>query len=249
MAQTHALYRFYGSGGTLLYIGITNSIPTRLKQHHRDKEWWLGVSEIRVEHYPTREAVEEAERRAIIAEKPLYNDVHNAAGKVWRMPGAHLAPVVNSEILLVCMGCRNAITEDWEGGLVHIRHAEVHSAQSHRQGRKQAPSDEQDILHSMHLELTDSAGLDFVLAPVACWQVHCRGCNPHMNEQGEVCGGCYAIDAMEIHTWRQLVQWTSHLTDKAWLEVTDWFDMLSALSHGIADDRFVIAADHLAEVR
>lgn len=79
MTQTHALYRFFGAGGTLLYIGITNSIPTRLKAHNRDKPWWLGVSRIEVEHYPSRQAVLEAERRAIIAEKPLYNQQHNRA--------------------------------------------------------------------------------------------------------------------------------------------------------------------------
>lgn len=75
--EPHALYRFYGAGGTLLYIGITNSIPVRLKRHSEDKPWWLGVTRIMVEHYPDRLAVLEAERRAIIAEKPLYNEVHN----------------------------------------------------------------------------------------------------------------------------------------------------------------------------
>lgn len=75
--EPHALYRFYGAGGTLLYIGITNEIPRRLKDHSRDKPWWLGVTSIKVEHYPNRQSVLEAERRAIIAERPLYNDQHN----------------------------------------------------------------------------------------------------------------------------------------------------------------------------
>lgn len=78
--QPHALYRFYGAGGTLLYIGITNSLPRRLTQHNERKAWWLGVSDVKVEHYPSREAVLEAEKRAIIAEKPLYNDKHNRDG-------------------------------------------------------------------------------------------------------------------------------------------------------------------------
>jgi GIY-YIG catalytic domain. len=75
--EPHALYRFYGAGGTLLYIGITNEIPRRLKDHSRNKPWWLGVTNIKVEHYPNRQSVLEAERRAIIAERPLYNDQHN----------------------------------------------------------------------------------------------------------------------------------------------------------------------------
>ena len=78
--QTHALYRFYGAGGTLLYIGITNALPRRLGQHHDDKPWWLGVAEVKVEHYPNRKAVLAAEKQAIIAEKPLYNDKHNGGG-------------------------------------------------------------------------------------------------------------------------------------------------------------------------
>lgn len=75
--EPHALYRFYGAGGTLLYIGITNSIPVRLKAHDKGKPWWTGVTNITVEHYPDRRAVLEAERRAIVTERPLYNGTHN----------------------------------------------------------------------------------------------------------------------------------------------------------------------------
>ncbi len=78
-SEPHALYRFYGAGGTLLYIGITNSIPVRLKAHNKDKQWWLGVTNITIEHYPDRRAVLEAERRAIATEHPLYNGTHNPA--------------------------------------------------------------------------------------------------------------------------------------------------------------------------
>lgn len=82
--QTFALYRFYGSGGTLLYIGVTGSLPRRLGQHNEDKNWWAGVARVEVEHYPSRTAVLEAEKRAIVAEKPLYNGTHNDAGSRWK---------------------------------------------------------------------------------------------------------------------------------------------------------------------
>lgn len=75
--RPHALYRFYGAGGTLLYIGITADLPTRLTNHRDDKAWWLGVTNVTVEHYPDRTSVLEAERRAIVAERPLYNQQHN----------------------------------------------------------------------------------------------------------------------------------------------------------------------------
>lgn len=77
--QTFALYRFHGAGGTLLYIGVTGYLPRRLTQHNGEKEWWSGVARIEVEHYPTREAVLAAERRAIVEEQPLYNERHNPA--------------------------------------------------------------------------------------------------------------------------------------------------------------------------
>lgn len=80
-SRPHALYRFYGAGGTLLYIGITADLPTRLHDHRDDKPWWLGVTNVTVEHYSSRDAVLEAERRAIIAERPLYNSQHNGAAK------------------------------------------------------------------------------------------------------------------------------------------------------------------------
>lgn len=76
-SRPHALYRFYGAGGTLLYIGITADLPTRFHDHRGDKNWWLGVTNVTVEHYPDRPTVLEAERRAIIAERPLYNSQHN----------------------------------------------------------------------------------------------------------------------------------------------------------------------------
>lgn len=239
MTQPHALYRFFGSGGTLLYIGITNSIPRRLMQHGGDKDWWTGVANVAVEHYPTREAVLEAERRAIIAEKPLYNDKHNAAGKAWQTTDAGTAAARCSDFLLICQGCRSSITEDWIEGLLHIPHAEIRAAQKEWRAWNKPQSEGGTML--------DFGA--FHVPRAASWQVHCGMCNPHRDdESGDYCDGCYAIGTTEIQTWRQLVTWTSHLSDKAWLETTDWFDMLGALSRSSADDRFVLASDYLAEV-
>ena len=75
----HFLYRFYDRTDTLLYIGITNDPKTRFKWHRKNQPWWPDVDErkTRVAFYPTREAVLDAERKAIVAENPLYNDQHN----------------------------------------------------------------------------------------------------------------------------------------------------------------------------
>lgn len=77
MTSTTALYRFYGAGDELLYIGITNSIPRRLDQHSDSKPWYTEARRITVEHHPTRGDALAAEMAAIKAERPKYNIQHN----------------------------------------------------------------------------------------------------------------------------------------------------------------------------
>jgi hypothetical protein len=59
--------------GRLLYVGISQRATRRFDEHGREKPWWNDVEQITVEHFPTREAVEVAERRAIRSESPLHN--------------------------------------------------------------------------------------------------------------------------------------------------------------------------------
>lgn len=73
----HTLYRFYDAADQLLYIGITANTATRWTQHSWSKSWWPQVAKATVEHFDSREAIEEAEVAAIKAEKPLHNIVHN----------------------------------------------------------------------------------------------------------------------------------------------------------------------------
>lgn len=75
--RPHALYRFFDPTGALLYIGITAALPTRLARHRDEKPWWCDVADIKVQHFPTRQAVLEAERKAIVAERPRHNKQHN----------------------------------------------------------------------------------------------------------------------------------------------------------------------------
>lgn len=69
----HVLYRFYDENGTLLYVGITNSINTRFKAHVVDKSWWPEVADCRIAFYPDRAALARAEGDAIKYEHPCYN--------------------------------------------------------------------------------------------------------------------------------------------------------------------------------
>lgn len=73
----HALYRFFNADGGLLYIGISVNPSTRFRRHKGEQPWWLEVTQITIERYPARSEVLAAEKRAIEAEHPLYNVVHN----------------------------------------------------------------------------------------------------------------------------------------------------------------------------
>lgn len=225
--QTHALYRFYGAGGTLLYIGITNHLPRRLGQHHDEKAWWHGVSEVKVEHYPSREAVLEAERRAIIAEKPLYNDKHNQAGR-WPTGTAPAAP--SSQLTPICMGCELPIPAG--DGTLHIVMAEVQKVQ-----RAELESAERNSGRAEDIWEFIERG-----PHPARWLVHCDDCNPHAtwSEDGyDPCSGCYSIGLDRCRTWAQLAYWTWHLSGKTWFASTNWNGMLGAIAQADTGAPFV----------
>lgn len=71
-----ALYRLYDANEQLLYVGITNDPPSRMVQHAGDKTWWPQVAQHSIEWLDSREAALDAERSAIITERPRYNHTH-----------------------------------------------------------------------------------------------------------------------------------------------------------------------------
>lgn len=75
-----SLYRVYtnpGNGWCLLYVGISDNWPRRVKEHMRDKAWWVDIERIDLEAWCCKRHALAAERRAIETEQPLYNVVHN----------------------------------------------------------------------------------------------------------------------------------------------------------------------------
>jgi predicted GIY-YIG superfamily endonuclease len=68
-----ALYRVYGDGDLLLYIGISNNFGHRWQQHASVQPWWGEKRRLTVEWLASRPEAEEAEPAAIKAEKPKYN--------------------------------------------------------------------------------------------------------------------------------------------------------------------------------
>lgn len=73
------LYRAYGPENQLLYVGISGNWSERLHSHEKTSEWIERADWVKLERYATREAVEIAERQAIVTEAPLFNKIHNLA--------------------------------------------------------------------------------------------------------------------------------------------------------------------------
>jgi predicted GIY-YIG superfamily endonuclease len=76
--QPQWLYRLFDSEGRLIYIGVSDSVWRRVKEHERDQAWGPDIAQVRRQRYPGRAAVLAAEKRAIQIEKPVHNIVHNA---------------------------------------------------------------------------------------------------------------------------------------------------------------------------
>lgn len=71
------LYRLRDHAGNLLYVGIAGNPGRRFEQHAGDKPWWGDVTTVTLEHYTDRATALEAERRTILAERPIHNVIHN----------------------------------------------------------------------------------------------------------------------------------------------------------------------------
>lgn len=67
------LYRLFGAGGVLLYIGISRRVGGRLANHERTADWWPEVRTLTFETYPTWDEARDAEDIAIADENPLHN--------------------------------------------------------------------------------------------------------------------------------------------------------------------------------
>ena len=71
------LYRCFDKQGALLYIGQSLSFFSRLEQHRQDSPWYNVVASVTIARFHTKAAAIEAEKKAIKAERPLHNKIHN----------------------------------------------------------------------------------------------------------------------------------------------------------------------------
>lgn len=74
--EQHVLYRFFDDAGTLLYVGITNSPRSRLRDHRAYSPWWDRSTTITLTRFSNRIELEAAELDAIKTEHPKYNRAH-----------------------------------------------------------------------------------------------------------------------------------------------------------------------------
>jgi excinuclease UvrABC nuclease subunit len=70
--QTY-LYEAYDAFGNLLYVGITNDLKRRLKEHRFSAKWWTQQTEIKHTLYPSRYEAKEQESRVIADRSPGFN--------------------------------------------------------------------------------------------------------------------------------------------------------------------------------
>ena len=80
--NNNLVYKFYNVNNELLYVGITNSMKLRLRQHKQDKFWANEIKKICVSDKMTRNEAHIYEIYYIANENPLYNVDHTNGGKV-----------------------------------------------------------------------------------------------------------------------------------------------------------------------
>ncbi len=80
----YLLYRLYGDDDDLLYIGRTNNLSNRFKQHAKAQPGWDEVRRSAVETWPNFLELCRAERKAIIVEQPRYNVIYNVSSRTFR---------------------------------------------------------------------------------------------------------------------------------------------------------------------
>lgn len=67
------VYRFFGEGDVLLYVGVSDDPARRWAEHRVDAPWWAEMMRCEVMLYASRAAALQAEAIAISVEKPRWN--------------------------------------------------------------------------------------------------------------------------------------------------------------------------------
>ena len=93
-ADPHALYRIFDAGGTLLYVGCSYAVCSRLGNHGATKPWHHDIATIKVEWYNNEIEGRRAEASVILLEGPKYNRMQVEPDAVHVAVGARAGFVV-----------------------------------------------------------------------------------------------------------------------------------------------------------
>ncbi|MGJ5898447.1 hypothetical protein ACSCBZ_41860 [Streptomyces niveiscabiei] len=117
------------------------------------------------------------------------------------------------ELIAICDVCKQAVADG--GGSLWVDMAEVERCSTHTRAweiletRQEAPG----------IQSFDAASL-MSYPEAARWQVHHTACDPSPD------ANTYAVEVHRCRSWADLVLWTAHLMGKAWLQYTDWENLL-----------------------
>mgnify|MGYP003404843917 CR=1 FL=1 len=229
------LYRLYSASGVLLYVGIADNIPSRLKQHSKDKPWWPEVTSTAFQQFATRAEAEAAEKAAIQTERPVHNVVHNRAAK----PAATFA---ERHINWTCELCNEPIdlAAGKEPGYLQITSTEARRWHIEHQDWQQkypdgfktpASSGERRPLRAVR------AVQVFLDRPKPMhWEHVCKPCDYARNAAREAeglnpDGGHYWIDLARVKTPGNFLEWTAHVMAKSWVaKHSDWLDLTAKVA-------------------
>ena len=73
MTAPCALYRLFNADNELLYVGASVAPIARLSEHVARAEWGKTSATMTMEWFPSRKEAFEAERAAILSERPIFN--------------------------------------------------------------------------------------------------------------------------------------------------------------------------------
>lgn len=76
-----AVYKHIGLDGNVLYVGLTNYMPRRLKEHDKTSYWYDDVKSIEIEWFETRDDAVRYEQEMIRMLSPEHNIHHNSDGE------------------------------------------------------------------------------------------------------------------------------------------------------------------------
>jgi predicted GIY-YIG superfamily endonuclease len=202
------LYRLYNSQDRLLYIGIAGNPGRRFQQHRGDKPWWGEVSRTELEHYADRDQAAAAELEAIRDEKPLYNVV-----------GAP-REVRTLTFIVRCSICQEPIDDG--AGYVECDAGAASEAYS-RYTEKKRDRLRRELEGGPPAERYIGNEILDLLEDDIPWRAFHQSCDPDPH------AGTYWVDVESIRTWQDVLKWTLHLNEKAWVQHTNWDAILRRL--------------------